>query len=61
MKEKGLIEPAMEILADKIDFYLNNRSYGRFKSGAIVFSNRYGILCKCGAADELIKKFGRKK
>ena len=51
----------MEILADKIDFYLNNRSYGRFKSGAIVFSNRYGILCKCGAADELIKKFGRNK
>ena len=61
LKEKGFMEPAMEILADKIDFYLNNRSYGRFKSGAIVFSNRYGILCKCGDADELIKKFGRNK
>ncbi len=56
LKENGLMEKTMEIVGNKIDFYLNNRSYGNFKLGAVIFSNRYGILTMCGAAEELIKK-----
>lgn len=59
LEEYGLIEKTMEIIGEKIDFYINNRSYGRFKSGVIVFSNRYGILLKCGNADSLAEKFKR--
>ena len=60
LKENGLMEKTMEIVGNKIDFYLNNRSYGNFKLGAVIFSNRYGILTMCGAAEELIKKAGEK-
>lgn len=59
LKSYGLLEKTMDIIGKKIDFYLNNRSYGKFKTGAIVFSNKHGILCKCGDADEIIEKYGR--
>lgn len=60
LKEYDIMEKTMEIVGEKIDFYLNNRSYGNFKTGAVIFSNRYGILTMCGAAEELIKKAGDK-
>ncbi len=48
LKSYGLLEKTMEIIGEKINFYINNRSYGKFKTGVIVFSNRHGILCQCG-------------
>ncbi len=60
LKEYGIMEKTMEIVGKKIDFYLNNRAYGNFKMGAVIFSNRYGILTMCGDAEELIKKAGGK-
>lgn len=60
LKEYDIMEKTIEIVGEKIDFYLNNRSYGNFKTGAVIFSNRYGILTMCGAAEELIKKAGDK-
>lgn len=61
IKSCEALEKTMELVGNKIDFYLNNRSYGKFKTGAIIFSNRHGVLCKCGDADEIIEKYGRKK
>lgn len=57
LKSCGLAERTMDVIGEKIDFYINNRSYGKFKSGTIVFSNKHGILCKCGNADEIIRKY----
>ena len=59
LKSCGLAERTMAVIGEKIDFYINNRSYGKFKSGTIVFSNKHGILCRCGNADEIIRKYER--
>ncbi len=59
LKSCGLAERTMAVTGEKIDFYINNRSYGKFKSGTIVFSNKHGILCRCGNADEIIRKYER--
>lgn len=48
LKSYGLLEKTMEIIGRKIDFYINNRSYGKFKTGVIVFSNRHGLLYRSG-------------
>lgn len=57
LKSCGLAERTMDVIGEKIDFYINNRSYGKFKSGTIVFSNKHGILCKCGNTDEIMRKY----
>lgn len=57
LKSCGVLDETMKIIGEKIDFYINNRAYGKFKSGVIVFSNKHGILCKCGSADEIIRKY----
>jgi len=59
LKSCGLAERTMAVIGERIDFYINSRSYGKFKSGTIVFSNKHGILCRCGNADEIIRKYER--
>ena len=55
LKREGLFEPVIEEAAKKIDFYMQKRVHGRLKTGAILFSNVYGILGKTAGADELLK------
>lgn len=50
----GLREKVMENLMEKIHFYITRRSCG-VKTGAVVFSNRYGLLGKTAFADEIIE------
>lgn len=45
----------MELLMEKIYFYINKRS-GEMPAEAIVFSNKYGILGKTAGADEILKE-----
>lgn len=55
LKREGLFEAVMEEAAKKIDFYMQKRVHGKLKTGAILFSNVYGILGKTSGADELLK------
>ena len=55
LKREGLFEPVIEEAVNKIDFYMQKRVHGKLRTGAILFSNVYGILGKTGEADELLK------
>ncbi len=57
LKEYGCMEAVMEHVLEKIDYYLNNRSYGNLKTGVILFSNEYGILGTTDGVKELMRHF----
>ena len=55
LKREGLFEAVIEEAAKKIDFYMQKRVHGKLKTGAILFSNVYGILGETAGAEELLK------
>lgn len=56
LRDKNLLEPAMEVMGERIDFYLKNRFGGRLTVGVIVFSDSCGILCATGSAEKWLKE-----
>lgn len=54
LKEQGKMEDTIEILMDKIDYYLKKRAYDGLLIGAVLFSNQYGLLGRTKEADKLI-------
>ena len=44
------------MVMEKIQFYLDHRSYEQILLGAVVFSNVYGLLGQTRDAEELIHK-----
>lgn len=50
MKEK-----TMDLIMERIDFYLKNRSKDNLEIGAIVFSNKHGVLGQTKDADKLLE------
>lgn len=55
LKREGLFETVMAEAAKKIDFYMQKRVHGKLQTGAVLFSNVYGILGKTKAADALLE------
>jgi len=53
LEEVGFRERVMEILTERVRYHLEARVKGQMRIGAILFSNRYGILGKTRGADEL--------
>ncbi|MBQ3666058.1 MAG: cobalamin biosynthesis protein CbiD [Lachnospiraceae bacterium] len=53
LMEHPLYDKMIEILMERIDFYLNNKVKNEIPIAAIIFSNRYGIIGKTKKADEL--------
>lgn len=51
-----ILEKTMEEITERIQFYLNHRSYEQILLGAIIFSNKYGYLGQTADADVLIQK-----
>ena len=45
----------MEQILDRIGFYLEQRTYGQIRTGAVLFSNVHGYLGQTAGAQELIK------
>jgi cobalt-precorrin-5B (C1)-methyltransferase len=54
LQEKSLLQPVMEQICDKINYYIDHRVSGAIRTGAIMFSNTYGILGYTGQARELL-------
>ena len=52
----ALIEKTSGILMEKIQFYMNHRTGGKIRTGAVMFSSVYGLLGKTENADQLIKE-----
>ncbi|QHQ61248.1 cobalamin biosynthesis protein CbiD [Anaerocolumna sedimenticola] len=43
-KEAGLLEAVMKVLMEKIEYHLEHRAYEGLTIGAVIFSNKFGIL-----------------
>ncbi len=52
---EGFLKKVSEILVEKVEFYMNHRTGGAIRTGAVMFSSVYGLLGKTGSADELIE------
>ena len=46
----------MKEITDRIQFYLDHRSYQQILLGAVIFSNEFGYLGQTEHAEELIRK-----
>ena len=56
LREKGLLDKAMEILARRIDLYVSARVKGLMTVGVLVFSDGYGPLCATGPAARWLRE-----
>ena len=61
LREKDLISPAMEIMAQRIELYVNARVKGLLTVGVLVFSDGYGPLCATGPARAWLKSIEEKE
>ena len=52
----GILKETMAVVMEKIQFYLDHRSYEQILLGAVVFSNVYGLLGQTRDAEKLIHK-----
>ena len=55
LREKGLLAPAMELMARGIDLYVNARVKGLLTVGVLVFSDGSGPLCATAAAKRWVE------
>ena len=61
LKESDLMEPVMERIMEKMEFYVNQRAQHQLELGVITFSNVFGILGQTKNVPDLVKKIGRDK
>ncbi len=59
LKKYDLMEEVMKVILEKIQFYLDHRSYHQILLGAVIFSNEYGYLGQTANASELLKKIAK--
>ena len=52
----GILKETMAVVMEKIQFYLDHRSYEQILLGAVVFSNVYGLLGQTRDAEKLTEK-----
>ena len=55
LEQKELLKDTMQQVMDKIQYYLDHRSYEQILLGAVVFSNVQGYLGQTASAEELIR------
>ena len=54
LDESHILKETMKEVTDRIQFYLDHRSYQQILLGAVIFSNEYGYLGQTANAAELI-------
>ena len=54
LDEAGLLTPVMAAVCQKIDHYLEARTHGAVRTGAVLFSNVYGVLGYTSQAKDLL-------
>lgn len=57
LQEKQLTGRTMEIITEKIKYYLQHRCGGALQTEAIIFSNAHGFLGETDQAEEMLKHF----
>lgn len=56
LEGEGVLPAAEQILLEKIEGHLHHKVHGEIPIGAVLFSNRYGIIGKTKEADRLIRQ-----
>ncbi len=56
LEREHVLEETMKLVADRIQFYLEHRSYGEIQLGAVFFSSIRGYLGETANARELMQK-----
>lgn len=59
LDENHILRETMKEITDRIQFYLDHRSYQQILLGAVIFSNEYGYLGQTEHATELINKISK--
>ena len=59
LDENHILKETMKEITDRIQFYLDHRSYQQILLGAVIFSNEYGYLGQTANAAELIDKISK--
>lgn len=62
LKQEGgdeLFDAAMKRITERIGFYLNARVQGRIETGAVIFSNDFGMLGRTENVPDLVEKLRR--
>lgn len=54
LQKQNLLEPVMAAVCDKIDYYMEQRVQRQLRTGAILFSNVYGVLGYTSQAKRLL-------
>lgn len=54
LKNDNKFEKTIQVLMEKSEYYLNSKVKGNLKIGALMFSNRYGIIGQTSKANEII-------
>lgn len=54
-RRAGAMEKVLQILAERVDYYLNAKVKNEIKIGGVIFSYKHGITIKTKHADTLIK------
>ena len=55
LEKYQILQKTMKEILDRIQFYLNHRSYEQILLGAVIFNNTYGYLGQTADAEKLIK------
>ncbi len=57
LQEKDLVQPVMNVITDKIHFYMQHRCKGALETEAIIFSNAQGYLGETKGAEDMLSHF----
>ena len=59
--QEGILQPTMEQILGKIEYYLGKRAGDQMQVGAVVFSSVHGELGRTGNADSLCRLINKNR
>ena len=59
LEKNHILQETMKEITDRIQFYLDHRSYDQILLGAVLFSNEFGFLGQTPDAEELIRRISQ--
>ena len=59
LEKDHILQETMKEITDRIQFYLDHRSYDQILLGAVIFSNEFGFLGQTPDAEELISRISQ--
>ena len=59
--EYGIKSSTMRLITERINFHLNNRANEKLEIGAIIFSNKHGLLGETENVESLLAKYSKER